>query len=375
VDHAQISPSSADRWTRCPGSVALSEKLKVELGITDTTSDAAQRGTDIHNYSADVWDGNIDMAEVPSDMQAEVADYLAQVKKYAKRFGDPNIEVELFAPRWANTWGTADAVFIKGKTMVILDLKTGRIPVVAEDNLQLLCYASLAREHYGIDPAKIILAIWQPNAGDGLPALREWTIKRAELDRYAAELKWAIERADSKVGRLTFFPGEKQCRWCPAAGHCKTQRRTSAILDFFDHQPPVQLLTPEEMSDLLDELPEVDTYIKALKTAAHELALAGHGPPRYKVVAGRSQRKWTNPDEVIDFLVDCEVPEEQYLEPGKLKSFTKLEKDEELAMFIKQFIIKPPGAPVLVPESDNRPPINPADDFDGAEEVDVEELV
>ena len=62
-------------------------------------------------------------------------------------------------------------------------------------------------------------------------------------------------------------------------------------------------------------------------------------------------------------MVDCDVPEEEYLEPGKLKTFTQLLKNKELAPFIEQFIIKPVGAPVLAPEDDTRDTYNPADEF------------
>lgn len=361
--HAKLPPSSAARWTRCPGSIAITEELLKKYG-PGPSNPAADRGTQLHDIAAQVWAGNMALADIEDDDDRDlIAGYLGQLAEYRDMFGmEPHVEVKVQAPRWCNdVWGTVDALYI-GDIMIVFDLKTGYIPVVAEENLQLLCYAALAREHYNINPGTILLAIWQPNARDGLGALREWEITGLELDRYAAEIKHAAGVATSPAGALAFYPGQDQCQWCPAGGHCKAQARSQAVLDFFEESPPVNIISEEEMADLLDTLPAVDKFISQLRAAGLERALAGDNIPGWKVVTAQTKRRWSNPAAVEAALRKAKRPVHSFMDMT-LKTFTKLLKDPRAAPIISEFIIKPVGGPVLANLADPREDYIVADEF------------
>lgn len=364
MKHAKLSPSAASRWIRCPGSIDLSKQVIEKYGKRES-SDAANWGTMVHDLTHQVWNKDISLSEIDDDEARKiVADYLECILHYQERLDIiPDLEVELRAPRWIrHIWGTVDCVLASDDTLVILDLKTGYYPVQAEENFQLLCYAALAREYYGIDPDEIIIGIYQPRARDGMPALRTWDINRQDLNLYAWEIKHAAEIALSDAGKLTFHPGAIQCQWCPAAGHCAEQARTQAILDFFNESPSVSLLSAEKIGDLLDQLPEVDTFISQLKAAALDRAMSDKKIPGYKVVASATRRKWRDEAEAEAALRKLRLPVFSFMDK-KLKPFTQVAKIPKAKAIIDSLLVQPPGKPALVPESDPRANYNPADDF------------
>lgn len=59
--HARLSPSSAERWMTCPGSVKLAE------GIEDKGSSYAAEGTAAHELAEHILRGEMPPPETPTD--------------------------------------------------------------------------------------------------------------------------------------------------------------------------------------------------------------------------------------------------------------------------------------------------------------------
>jgi len=80
----------------------------------------------------------------------------------------------------------------------------------------------------------------------------------------------------------------------------------------------------------------------------------------WKLVEGRSVRQYADEDAVAKKLTEAGYKEEQIYEK-KLWGITAMEKllgKTKFGELLKGLIIKPPGKPTLVPETDKRPEIN-----------------
>jgi hypothetical protein len=372
ADHAKLAPSAADRWMVCPGSIALTDALPQKPGDDESTPDQ-QKGIDAHAWCEAVLLEEATPSDVPEEHADNVLGYVETVLRIREEMGPGtkmHIEKRLRHPKGLpDVWGTADVVLISKdkKEMAVVDYKNGRVPVVAKDNWQLTCYAVLAAGFFKVSPKKVHLVIVQPNAGDNLPAERSHSLKGKELKILEAQIRDAASLALSPEGMTIYRPGEKQCRWCPAAGQCTAQARSGAVADFFDGPPPTALLSDDQMSEMMHQLAEVDAFISALRKAAFQRAMEGNTLPGFKLVHKKTVRKWSDPVAVEQALRDKRIPVSTFLEPGKLKSFTKLEKDSRCGPIVKPFIIKPVGELQLALDSDPREEAQPGDDF--AEEL------
>lgn len=93
--------------------------------------------------------------------------------------------------------------------------------------------------------------------------------------------------------------------------------------------------------------------------------MSGTEYPGFKVVEGRSIRKYTDENAVASAVTDA-----GYDPYGKkvlgITAITSLLGKKKFEELLAGFITKPPGKPTLVPESDKRPALNTAkDDFSG----------
>ena len=122
-------------------------------------------------------------------------------------------------------------------------------------------------------------------------------------------------------------------------------------------------MTPEALSRIMTIAPkfiawfnDVQAYVKS-QMIHNNLKIPG-----FKVVEGRSTRIMTDPDAIVTKLHEAGFTEEEYLERPKILGITALEKNVGKKLFntlCADYIIKPSGAPTVVPESDGREAIDP----------------
>lgn len=312
--HALLGPSSAHMWMACPPSARLGENFE------DQGSEYAQEGALAHRVGELLlrkrWEG----ADITADLEAAQADPLYSgemgecMEAYAAfieermaeaktRCGDPRIFIEQtvkFDEYVPEGFGTSDVIIISDGLMDVVDLKYGKgVPVSAEGNPQMKlyalgCYLALS---WAYDISTIRMNIFQPR----LDSISTATITRAELLDWAenelkprAALAWA--------GKGDFCPGEGTCRWCRASPVCRAHRDYQLELakrDFAD--PP--LLSPDEVAKVLARLPVLTTWAKSVEDYALDAAInQGVSFPGYKVVEGRSNRKYVNTDSIAAAL-------------------------------------------------------------------------
>jgi len=129
-------------------------------------------------------------------------------------------------------------------------------------------------------------------------------------------------------------------------------------LAVYDFQEPA-LLGNDEIALILAKIDELVSWAGDVKEFALQQALKGVKFDGFKVVEGRSTRKYTNESDVANAVIKAGYnPYEQHL--LGVTALEKLLGKKKFAELIGGYIEKPQGKPTLVPESDKRPEIHTA---------------
>lgn len=375
--HALLSPSSAHRWLNCTASPRL------EVGIEDKGSDYALEGTLAHAYCAQKLKSflglptdseEVEIANLFDDYHTgEMDEYTDTYKtivleKYNEALAttpDAQLLVETrlnFANYIPEAFGTADAIIIADGTMEVIDFKYGKgVKVSAVDNPQMKIYALGAYDEFSLEYniKRIKMTIVQPRIDN----LSEYEVEVEELMQWVSDTLMPKAR-EAYAGNGPQTPGE-WCQFCKAKSACKALSKKCINASKVD----ARLLSAEELAtNVLPILPMVKTWLAGVEDYALQQALSGVVLPGYKLVEGRSNRKIANQSEVAKSLINAGYSAEDISKPYELRSITDLEKlvgKKQFASLCGDFIEKPTGKPTLVPESDKRQAINPADDFVG----------
>ena len=161
------------------------------------------------------------------------------------------------------------------------------------------------------------------------------------------------------------MPGD-WCRFCKVKANCRARAQMQEEVAEKNKMLNGMLLKDDEIADLLPRLKEMTAWAKDLQEYALEQALSGTKYRGYKVVEGTSRRKITDDLEAMKKLQTAGYQYTDITET-KLKTITELQKltgKNELPKILGDTLIKPPGAPTLVPESDKRPDIREASAFE-----------
>lgn len=367
--HALLSASSAYRWLACPPSALLSAKYE------DTSSSYAQEGTAAHALAeykvlkalgrkADDPTENLDYfnEEMDEATDAYAGYVLEQVAEAKKATTDPIVLVEQrvdFSTYVPDGFGTADALIIADDKLSITDLKYGRgVLVEADHNPQLMCYALGAYEIFSAlyDIETVSMTIFQPRRDN----VSVFEMKASDL------LDWAENTLKPKAelaaeGKGDFTAGE-HCRFCKAKADCRARAEANLALARYDFALP-PTLTDADIEAILPLLDELTSWAEDIKAYALTRAVAGKEWHGYKLVAGRSNRKYVNEDAVAKKVSDAGFnPYEEKL--LGITAMTKLLGKNRFEELLSSLIEKPQGKPTLVPESDKRPAMNSAkEDF------------
>ena len=135
---------------------------------------------------------------------------------------------------------------------------------------------------------KVVIVIDQPR----LNSYEMWTCATEELLAWGESIKPKAQAAFMGFGE--YHAGD-WCRFCRANGICKAQaeQQTSAFDDFAGAVGnPQAILTPEEISAVLERGKNLAEWFKTVQEKALEMMLNGDKIPGYKVVEGRRQRAW-----------------------------------------------------------------------------------
>ncbi|MHB1155090.1 MAG: DUF2800 domain-containing protein [Eubacteriales bacterium] len=374
--HAILSASSSERWLNCPPSVRLCESYD------DKGSDYAAEGTDAHTLceyklrralGMEAKDPTENLTWFNEEMDDCANDYavyvLEQVEAAKQTCADPVVLIEqrVDFSRWVESgFGTADCIIITDGTMQICDYKHGLgVLVSADKNPQMMCYALGALELfdgiYDIDHVK--MTIYQPRRDN----VSTYELQKDDLYHWANEvLKPAADLAFAGDGN--FLCGE-WCGFCKAKHDCRARAETNLELARYDFKLP-PLLEDAEIEEILARIDDLISWATDIKEYALQQAISGKAWNGWKLVEGRSNRKYISDSAVADTVSNAGIDPYEH----KILGVTAMQKllgksrfDELLGTYIE----KPQGKPTLVPESDKRPVMNTAKN-DFMEENDYE---
>lgn len=374
--HSRLGASSSHRWMNCPGSVKLCE------AVLDKGSSYAEEGTLAHSLAELIINynlGRIKKAEFnkgmkkiqgsqyySQEMQDYIKDYTEKVwelmnaAKSISKDAELRTEQRLDFSDWVpNGFGTGDVVIVYDRVIHIIDLKYGKgVGVSAEENSQLMLYGLGALSSYDMlyDIEKVILTIIQPR----LDSISTYEITAAELLEWG-EKKVRPAAEETLKDDAKCIAGE-WCRFCKVKAVCRARKDAMTELAKMEFSDP-RLLEEYEIGEVLRLADQLTAWAGDVKDYAQEEAEKGKKWDGWKLVEGRSNRKYSNEAKVAETLKEAGY-DEALLYERKLYGITAMEKivgKKPLAELCGSLIIKPPGKPVLVPESDKRPEINSAD--------------
>lgn len=179
-------------------------------------------------------------------------------------------------------------------------------------------------------------------------------------------LKWADEVLASTaqlayVGEGEFKAGD-HCQFCKVKATCRKRAEYNLELAKYDFEMPATL-DDTEIAAILEKADEMISWGNDIKEYALKQAQSGVHFEGWKVVEGRSNRKYTDEEAVAFKVKDAgfDPHEKKLLGVTAMSSLLGKKKFEEL---LGKLIYKPPGKPTLVPETDKRPAMNTAiEDF------------
>lgn len=381
VKHALLGASSAARWIACTPSARATE------GLPDQTSSYAEEGTRAHEmcekalrYKLAKWESGkpfdllSDWAQqsMPTEMFNAACQYTSFIHDLWVGFPcRPGvfIEQEVDVSRWVpGGFGTCDCLLIGDGILHIIDFKYGQgVPVSPERNPQLMYYALGGVALFeGIEEISTVrLSIVQPRMQE---EPQTWELSRADLLSWAREvLQPAAEMAWRGEGE---FCTGAHCRFCKAYPSCRAWQKQYGPLAGFEPYPGPATLSDEELGAWLQKVEGLAAYAKDLEDYAQQALLEGRSLPGWKLVAGRSTRKWTDQDAAFRQM-EADGIDEAMLYTRTPISLTVAEKmigKKRFAETMSAFLTKAPGAPKLAPASDPRPAYDRLEGFKPVED-------
>lgn len=368
IKHALLGASSAARWIACTPSARATE------GLPDQESTYAAEGTRAHEmcekalrYKLAKWEAGkpfdllSDWAQqsMPTEMFNAANQYVSFLHDQWVGFScRPGvfIEQEVDVSRWVpGGFGTCDCLMIAGGLLHIIDFKYGQgVPVSPVRNPQLMYYALGAYALFdGLESIDTVrMSIVQPRIQE---EPETWELPLSDLLSWAREvLQPAAEMAWRGEG--TFCPGE-HCRFCKAHPGCRGWQGKYGPLAGFEPLPQPATLTDEELGEWLQKVEGLAAYARELEDYAQTALLDGHTLPGWKLVQGRSTRKWTDQDAAFRQMEADGIDEAMLYTrtPISLTAAEKMLGKKKFAEVMSAFITRAPGAPKLAKDSDPRP--------------------
>lgn len=375
MNHAKFSASGSHRWLNCAGSI----NAENALAIGNTNSSYAAEGTTAHALAEHCLLKSHDPQKLIGQkfeglpVDAEMAESVQLYIDYLRALsGHHYYEVRVDFSNWVpDGFGTSDAIVLntKNKIIHVVDLKYGKgVEVYADNNSQGMLYALGALNEYGdfCDFEKVIITIVQPRRDH----ISEWETTVDELLKFGEQARDAANKALKPDAKRT--PGEKQCQWCAAKAICPALQQYTAetLLTHFDdisdnHLTPVDTLTDAQLRQALESKSLIVGWLDAVEKHVTDKLNNGEQFDGFKLVEGRSLRKWKDEKQaekvLLEYYDEQDVYKKTFISPAQAEKLMGKNK----AAILSDLIVKPNGKPTLAPESDKRKSIGiKPDDFD-----------
>lgn len=390
--HAAFSPSSTERWMNCPASVRLTEAMPPEARAKANQDNIhSAKGTAMHELSEkflrDWTDPYKSFHIIKGTVKAtgekfiiEHEEWIEHVGPYVMgvreifvdaQFDHGDEEVFLFIEQRLDIsapecYGTLDVAIVTPDILHVIDLKCGS-GLVSAIAPQLKSYAVGLIAVYPRD--KVVTHIFQAK-NERLPHDHHtWTAKQLATHEKAVKKAIRLCRGTTRTAPVEAGPIGDHCKWCPAEVGCPARaEQVSDVLiaaDEMDVANPENFdqIDPGRLAGMLKAAPQVRAYLDALQAYALDKET---GIPGFKVVAGKSNRKWTESNQT-SLAVKLEKAFPDALDhktiwgtpAPKIRAFGAIEKIVGVGALEEAGLLeKPAGKPTLVAEDDPRPALD-----------------
>ena len=371
TQHALLSASGAHRWLHCTGSPLL------EKDFPDSASVYAQEGTLAHELcelKLMAYTGEITKRKLTSmknklmkselwqpEMEGTSEAYLDYIKDITLSYTvkpviltEKKVDFSRYVPEG---FGTADCLILAGDTLHVIDYKHGKGVVVdADHNPQMMLYALGAMSELSLlYRFKFVhMTIVQPRVNN----ISEFTMTADELIEWGETV--VKPKAEAAISGKGEFEAGDWCRFCRAKQQCKTRYESNDSLypELSERHDP-RLITLDELGEYLKRGRDMAAWLEDMKEYALSESLAGAEVPGWKAVEGRGSRAFTDTDEAVDILIKNGI-DESVLYERRVLTLAQMEKavgKKAFGELVGDLVIKNPGKPTLVEESDKRPKI------------------
>lgn len=363
--HARFSPSSGKRYLSCPPSLLLEEQFP------DEQSPFAAEGSAGHEMAEYLINKHLKkrtkrpVSDYYSDELMEaVEDYTAyavsQIEEAKRNCENPFFGVELkvsLAERVEGCFGTADMVVVDDRKIHIIDLKLGKgVMVDAERNVQLMIYGLGVLDMLGFlyEIETVELTIVQPR----IEHFSTWEISAEELLSWGKEV-FEPGAAKALSGEGEFMAGD-HCRFCKARFTCRARAEEYLKLAQMEFAEPA-LMSDEEIAEVLSKADALKKWAEEIYAYAQNEAVVNHKEwPGFKLVLGRSNRKYTDETDVAEAAKKAGYTD---IYKQSLIGITEMERlmgKKKFNEILGSFVYKPEGKVTLVPDSDKREAVKTA---------------
>lgn len=357
--HARFSPSAANRRIHCPPSLLLEEQFEEGESVyaAEGTAGHAMAEHLIRKYlklrtkrpTSDFYTD--ELLETVDEYVSFVIGEIEDARRVCK---SPVLLVEqrIDASEYVDScFGTADMVIITDKVAHVIDLKLGKgVEVHAEENPQLMIYGlgvlHMAEALYDIETVR--MTIFQPRLGNS----STWDVSPEYLKRWGDEvLRPAGAKALMGAGE---FSAGSWCRFCRARNQCRARAEAYLEMEKLEFSHPA-LLTDEEITEVISKADELAKWAADVYAFAQEEAIH-HGKqwPGFKIVEGKSARKYTSEAEVAQAATAARYKDIYKRSLIGIGEMEKLMGKDRFREILGPLVVKPKGKLTLVPESDKR---------------------
>lgn len=354
-----VGGSTAKRVLACPGSVALVQKMPPQ-----ESSSYADEGTLLHEIVAEIM---TDGLEPKKFIGREFNGIVLTEELYENKLlpallmfeqVDPDGLMELmvetrvsFGDYIPDVFGSCDVLGRVGSRAYVVDWKFGDgVPVIAEENPQLLFYAAAARRtkeaewiFKGVDSIECVII--QPTRG-----MSRWVTTPDRLDRFERDLKRAVKIAQQPDAPMR---SGSHCRFCAAKPICPIMRGDveRAVVT------TLQALDVDELGYYLHMAKRLEDWSKDLHKLAQQMLEKDIPVKGWKLVPKRATRQWVDEElakvALFKHLKESDVIETSLISPAKAETLLKKQRIPLPA----DLVVAISSGSTLAPEDDPRPAV------------------
>ena len=294
IDERQGLPSASkrERWSKCPGSFELESLIPAT-----PSGEAAEKGNRIHDalHTGDFSVLNEEEAGLAEKLRGLEELAVAQWRKIEGNkqslpIPSPQREQRLGLKIDAKLilTGKPDAIYASDSSILVLDYKTGMVPVDSTENPQLRALAVMAfGDHYECAYVAII------QAG------QEVTLERLSSSAMGMErekLRNELERLATQKDIRVVGP---QCQYCKASGVCPEAQGATLTLA----KTSSTMVNVGDLPSLLDSCIVAESVIDAVRAKAREHLTEGGSIKGWKIQT-QNRRYITDSSEALNRLAE-----------------------------------------------------------------------